>query len=177
MFLVQMPAARARNEDRHLALQPVCLPLLYEADGPAHGIVQVDLAFDHVGPRGAVGILEIRHESRGPRVERVPRSSLYHSNYCASAGVSPIPSSPIFRVIVLRPMPSRPAASMRRPPVCARAFAIRVFSKLLDRFSMMFVSPLTSLRSASRPSAASHSPEGAAASSRSSGGKSPISMT
>jgi len=44
---------------------------LYEADGPAHGIVQVDLAFDHVGPRGAVGILEIRHESRGPRVERV----------------------------------------------------------------------------------------------------------
>src|SRR5882672_10989437 len=71
MFLVQMPAARARNEDRYLALQPVCLPLLYEADGPAHGIVQVDLAFDHVGPRGAVGILEIRYESRGPRVERV----------------------------------------------------------------------------------------------------------
>src|SRR5258708_34255544 len=66
-----MPAARPRNENCPLALQSVCLSLLYEADAPAHGIVQVDLAFDHVGPGGAVGILEIRHESRGPRVERV----------------------------------------------------------------------------------------------------------
>ena len=40
------------------------------------------------------------------------------------------PSSSILRVIVLRPMPSTCAASMRRPPVCASARAIRMRSKV-----------------------------------------------
>ena len=44
---------------------------MYETDAPAHGIVQVDLAFNHVGPGRAVGVLEVRHESGGARVERV----------------------------------------------------------------------------------------------------------
>ena len=71
MFFIQMPAARARNQNCHLVLQPVRFSLLYETDAPAYGIVQVDLAFNHVGPGRAVGVLEVRHESGGTRVERV----------------------------------------------------------------------------------------------------------
>ena len=71
MFFIQMPAARPPNQNCHPALQTVRLSLLCETDAPAHGIVKVDLAFDHVGPGRAVGVLEVRHESRGTRVERV----------------------------------------------------------------------------------------------------------
>ena len=71
MFFIQMPAARARNQNCHLVLQPVRFSLLYETDAPAYGIAEVDLAFNHVGPGRAVGVLEVRHESGGARVERV----------------------------------------------------------------------------------------------------------
>ena len=71
MLFIQMPASRARNQNRHLAFQPICLSLLFEIDVPAYGIVQVDLTFDHVGPSRAVGVLEVRHERRSARIERV----------------------------------------------------------------------------------------------------------
>src|SRR5882672_6524971 len=66
-----MPASRTRDKNRGLLLEAVGLSLLLEADAPTHGIVQIDLALDHVGPGRAVGVLEIRHEGRGAAVERV----------------------------------------------------------------------------------------------------------
>jgi hypothetical protein len=50
-------------------------------------------------------------------------------------------SSCTLRVSVLRPTPSRCAASMRRPPVCASARTISVFSNCRASSSMIAVSP------------------------------------
>jgi leucyl-tRNA synthetase len=49
-------------------------------------------------------------------------------NQAPSSGAASIPSSWILRVRVLRPQPSRCAASMRRPPVWRSATSIRVLS-------------------------------------------------
>src|SRR5205807_2542720 len=52
-----------------------------------------------------------------------------------------MPSSWILRVMVLRPMPSRVAASMRRPPVRRSAFKMSVRSNCLPRSSRIPVWP------------------------------------
>jgi hypothetical protein len=75
VLLVQVPAARARDEHSGLVLKAVQLlagvrPAL-EADRAAHRIAQVDLPVDHVVPRRAVGVLEVRHERGSAAVERV----------------------------------------------------------------------------------------------------------
>ena len=71
VLLVEMPAARARDENRGFLFQTICLVLLIEADSPSHRVVQIYLAFNHIGPCRAVGILEVGHESGRARIERV----------------------------------------------------------------------------------------------------------
>ncbi len=71
VLLVEVPASRARNQDRNPVVEPVGPSTLLEPDRAAHCVVQVDLAVDHVGPGRAVGVLEICHERGGSRVERV----------------------------------------------------------------------------------------------------------
>ena len=68
-----------------------------------------------------------------------------------------MPSSWILRVIVFRPMPSRFAASMRRPPVRASARAMSTRSNWRASASSTPVSPLARRRSTSSPSAATQS--------------------
>ena len=97
----------------------------------------MDLRIDHVllSPRGLLHALQVQQHrlverARGtaiaihapvssdlaplglPRIARGPHTSPRSASS---------PSSWILRVSVLRPMPSRCAASMRRPPVCASA--------------------------------------------------------
>ena len=71
VLLVQVPAARPRQQHRGPVVQPVALAALLEGDGAAHRVAQVDLAVDHVEPGRAVGVLEVRHEGGGAAVERV----------------------------------------------------------------------------------------------------------
>ena len=71
VLFVEVPAARARDEHRGLVVQRVALAALLEGDRAAHGVAQIDLPVDHVEPGRAVGVLEIRHEGGGARVERV----------------------------------------------------------------------------------------------------------
>jgi hypothetical protein len=71
VLLVQVPAARAREQHRGLLVQAVALAALLEGDGAAHGVTQVCLPLDHVLPRRAVGVLEIRLEGRRAAIERV----------------------------------------------------------------------------------------------------------
>src|SRR5919204_2236004 len=71
VLLVEMPAAWPDDEHRGLIVQLVMLGSLLETDRAAHRIAQVELPVDHVVPRRAVCVLEIRHEGGGARVERV----------------------------------------------------------------------------------------------------------
>jgi len=71
VLLVEVPAARPRDQHRGAVLQAVVLAALLEADGALHGVAQVDLAVDHVVPGRAVGVLEVRHEGRSAGIERV----------------------------------------------------------------------------------------------------------
>ena len=71
VLFVQMPATWTRDEHRGFFVQLVMLAALAQADRAAHRIAQIDLAVDQVVPRRAVGVLEVGHESRGTRVERV----------------------------------------------------------------------------------------------------------
>ena len=70
--LHQMPVARTHHEGRGLLVQRVPLAIrAREADAAGDGIAQVDLPLDHVRPRRAIGILEIRHEDAGAGVQGV----------------------------------------------------------------------------------------------------------
>jgi hypothetical protein len=44
---------------------------IFEGDGSADGVAEVDLAFDEVVPGGRGGVLEVGHEDLGAGVERV----------------------------------------------------------------------------------------------------------
>src|SRR5439155_17412901 len=69
--LVQVPAARADKQRRHLVVQPVLLLSGVELDLTAHGIPDVALAVEHVAPRRRVRVFEVRHENPRARVEGV----------------------------------------------------------------------------------------------------------
>ena len=72
VLLIQVPAARADQQCGDVVLQGVLLALgRLEGDGAAHGVAQVDLPEDRVVPGGGVGVLEVRHEHLGARVQRV----------------------------------------------------------------------------------------------------------
>ena len=72
--LVEVPAARPRHDDRYAVgvLQRVVLAFRGgELDGAAHGVAQVDLAADDVGPVGGVGVLEVGQPDASAGVEGV----------------------------------------------------------------------------------------------------------
>ena len=71
VLLVEMPAARPRQQHRELVVQLVALAARVEGNRAAHRVAQVDLPVDHVEPGRAVGVLEVRHEGGGAAVERV----------------------------------------------------------------------------------------------------------
>ena len=71
VLLIEVPAARARNQHRGPVLQAVSLAALLEADGAPHCVAQVDLPIHHVVPGRAVCILEVRHEGGGARIQRI----------------------------------------------------------------------------------------------------------
>ena len=71
--LVQVPAARARDEHCRLLVQPVGLPLGLELDRAAHRLGEVALSLDDVLPRGRERVLEVGHEHARARVHGVDR--------------------------------------------------------------------------------------------------------
>jgi hypothetical protein len=81
---------------------------------------------DRSGRRGRTGPW-LRHQNQRRHYRRLSRQRGFP--VVARALALSSPSSWILRVIVLRPMPSACAASIRRPPVCARARLIRTRSK------------------------------------------------
>ena len=66
-----MPTARTHDQHCSARIELVLFVALVKHDRALDCIAQIDLAFEHVGPRRAIGILEVRHESGGPAVERV----------------------------------------------------------------------------------------------------------
>jgi hypothetical protein len=65
MLLVQMPAAGADYQRRHLGIELVLLSLgAREVQRPFDGVDQVDLALDEVRPGRGVGVLEVGSERR-----------------------------------------------------------------------------------------------------------------
>ena len=71
VLLVQVPPAGAHEEGRERVAEAVLLAAAAERDGAVHRVAQVDLALDRVLPGGRVGVLEVRHEDLGARVEGV----------------------------------------------------------------------------------------------------------
>ncbi len=69
--LDEVPAARARDEDGGLFVQPVGLLAGVQLDRAAHGIGEVALALDDVLPRRRARVLEVGHEDPGARVHGV----------------------------------------------------------------------------------------------------------
>ncbi len=69
----EMPAARAHEQHGGLVVQRIMPARLgiVEGDRPAHRVVEVRLALDHVLPGRRVRILEIGHEDAGAAIERV----------------------------------------------------------------------------------------------------------
>ena len=71
VFFIQVPAARTRKQDARRIVEFVLFAVLLEADGAKIGIAQIDLAFNHVLPRRAIGIFKIGHEGVGAGVQRI----------------------------------------------------------------------------------------------------------
>ena len=73
MGLRQMPAARPHHEQRRCRADVIVLAgrRIGEADRAGPAVLQIDLAFDDVGPGRRVRILEIRHEDLGAGIERI----------------------------------------------------------------------------------------------------------
>ena len=84
MFLIQVPAARTRDENRRFLIQAVLLAVLFKRDRTPERIAEVALSVDHVVPGGAVRVLEIGHECRRSAVQGVDdhlairRSGYFH---------------------------------------------------------------------------------------------------
>ena len=66
-----MQAAWADQQRGGRVVQAVALAALLQADGAAHRVHEVHLAVNAVGPGGAVGVLEVRHEHARAAVERI----------------------------------------------------------------------------------------------------------
>ena len=60
--LLEMPAARAHEQDGDLVVERVALLAGVELDRPLEGVGEVPLALDAVLPRGRVRVLEVGHE-------------------------------------------------------------------------------------------------------------------
>lgn len=71
MLLHEVEAAGTHEEHRRLSRQRVLLATLLERDGARDRVAQVHLAVEAVAIGGAVGVLEVRHEDVGARVQRV----------------------------------------------------------------------------------------------------------
>lgn len=75
MAFVQVPAAWARDDRRQFPVRAQGVRLaghrVGEVDGPGVGVDQVELAEDHVLPRGRGGVLEVREPHLRTRVEGV----------------------------------------------------------------------------------------------------------
>jgi hypothetical protein len=73
VLLLEVPAARAADERRQAAVGAQAVPLvaLLEVDLAADGVVQVELAVDHVVPGRRGGVLEVGHVGPHVRVEGV----------------------------------------------------------------------------------------------------------
>src|SRR5260370_1189822 len=73
MALLEVPAARANEENRNFVVELVLFPSgwVVVRDGAPDGITQVDLAFKQVAPNGRAGVLEVGHEYLGARVKSV----------------------------------------------------------------------------------------------------------
>src|SRR5262249_5567909 len=67
----QMPSARADHERRRLLIQRVMFLAAVEGDRAAHGIAEVDVTVEVVGPRRRVRVFEVGHEDVRAGVERV----------------------------------------------------------------------------------------------------------
>ena len=73
MAVFEVPAARADEEHGGVGLEFVVLAGggVVVGDGAAHGVAQVELAFEDVLPGGCGGVLEVGHEDLRAGVERV----------------------------------------------------------------------------------------------------------
>ena len=70
--LREVPAPRSHHQGRGLVIQRVVAALgSRESQAAPHRVLEVQLAFDHVRPRRAEGVLEVGHEHAGSRIERV----------------------------------------------------------------------------------------------------------
>ena len=73
MALVQVPAARADDQDGGVIIDLIALAILGigEIDLATDGVAQIDLAFHEVRPERCRGVLEIGHEAFGAGIQRV----------------------------------------------------------------------------------------------------------
>ena len=71
MALGEVPAARTHEQRRDLVVERVLRAVLLVLDRAANRVGEVHLAADHVRPGRRVGVLEVRHEARRARVQRV----------------------------------------------------------------------------------------------------------
>ena len=73
MSFDEVQAARPDDQRRRSLVEPIGFPALgiVPVDRASHGVAQIRLAGEHVRPRRRGGILEIRHEDVGARVESV----------------------------------------------------------------------------------------------------------
>ena len=70
--LGQMPAARAHEQGGRVLVEAILAAVGPDVlDRAPDGVDQVDLAADHVRPRGRVRVLEVGHEAARARVQRV----------------------------------------------------------------------------------------------------------
>ena len=102
MFLGQMPAARAHEQDGRLRVQLVLFALRTgELDVAANRVAQVDLARQIVLPGGRVRVLEIRHEDVRAGVQRVDDHLAVHGPGDLDAPVEQIAGNRRDHVIAL----------------------------------------------------------------------------
>ncbi len=72
VFFIQMPAARAHDKHRRIVVELIMLAVVgSEIDVAVHGIAQIHLSIQHVGPARCAGILAIGHEHFGVGIQRI----------------------------------------------------------------------------------------------------------
>ena len=70
--LVQMPAARTRQQGRRFVIQLIEAPVgVFEGDAAVDSVAQVDLPQKHILPAGGVGVFKVRHEDFGAAIQGV----------------------------------------------------------------------------------------------------------
>ena len=71
MLFVHVPATRPRDQGGGFLVQPVSLSTLFQTDGAADSIFQVDVALDLIRPGRRIRVFEVGHVAVGAGVERV----------------------------------------------------------------------------------------------------------